>query len=53
MLLIDWIGQTAIPFLVGTKYDHFATFSIDEQDEITRQVRYQSFFLVMKKLTFF
>lgn len=32
-------NKTAIPFLVGTKYDHFATFSIDEQDEITRQAK--------------
>ena len=32
-------AQTAIPFLVGTKYDHFSTFSQDEQEEITRQVR--------------
>lgn len=31
-------GQTAIPFLVGTKYDHFSTFSQDEQAEITQQV---------------
>lgn len=31
-------AQTAIPFLVGTKYDHFNTFSQDEQEEITRQV---------------
>lgn len=30
--------QTAIPLLVGTKYDHFSTFSHDEQEEITRQV---------------
>ncbi|GAA6010486.1 hypothetical protein JCM10207_001328 [Rhodosporidiobolus poonsookiae] len=31
--------QTAIPFLVGTKYDHFNTFSQDEQAEITRQAK--------------
>ncbi|SCV69356.1 BQ2448_2376 [Microbotryum intermedium] len=31
-------NKTAIPFLVGTKYDHFNTFSQDEQEEITRQV---------------
>jgi GTP-binding protein of the ras superfamily involved in termination of M-phase len=30
--------QTAIPFLIGTKYDIFATFSPDEQEEITKQV---------------
>ncbi|KAL8280585.1 hypothetical protein RQP46_006908 [Phenoliferia psychrophenolica] len=32
-------NKTAIPFLVGTKYDHFSTFSQDEQEEITRQAR--------------
>jgi len=32
-------NKTAIPFLIGTKYDHFATFSRDEQEEITRQAR--------------
>ncbi|KDE06485.1 septum-promoting GTP-binding protein 1, variant [Microbotryum lychnidis-dioicae p1A1 Lamole] len=32
-------NKTAIPFLVGTKYDHFNTFSQDEQEEITRQAR--------------
>lgn len=31
-------SQTAIPFLVGTKYDHFATFPKEEQEEITKQV---------------
>lgn len=30
--------QTAIPFLVGTKYDSYAEFSREEQDEISRQV---------------
>ena len=30
--------KSAVPFLVGTKYDQFATFSRDEQEEITRQV---------------
>ncbi|BGP19616.1 hypothetical protein JCM10213_008318 [Rhodosporidiobolus nylandii] len=32
-------NKTAIPFLVGTKYDHFNTFSQDEQEEITRQAK--------------
>lgn len=32
-------NKTAIPFLVGTKYDHFATFPIEEQEEITKQAR--------------
>lgn len=31
--------QTAIPFLIGTKYDTFATFPKDEQEEITKQVK--------------
>lgn len=41
------IAQTAIPFLVGTKYDHFNTFSQDEQEEITRQVRLVTLFVRM------
>ncbi|GAA5826690.1 hypothetical protein JCM11251_002856 [Rhodosporidiobolus azoricus] len=32
-------NKTAIPFLIGTKYDHFNTFSQDEQEEITRQAK--------------
>ncbi|TNY23823.1 small GTPase [Rhodotorula diobovata] len=32
-------NKTAIPFLVGTKYDHYATFSQDEQEEIARQAK--------------
>ena len=32
------IVQTAIPFLIGTKFDQFATFPRDEQEEITKQV---------------
>lgn len=32
-------NKTAIPFLVGTKYDHFATFPIQEQEDITKQAR--------------
>lgn len=31
--------QTAIPFLIGTKFDTFATFPRDEQEEVTKQVR--------------
>jgi GTP-binding protein of the ras superfamily involved in termination of M-phase len=30
--------QTAIPFLIGTKFDQFAAFPRDEQEEITKQV---------------
>ncbi|KAK9895209.1 small monomeric GTPase, partial [Cystobasidium minutum MCA 4210] len=32
-------NKTAIPFLVGTKYDQFSAFTREEQDEITRQSR--------------
>jgi len=31
--------QTAIPFLIGTKFDIFANFSTDEQEEITKQAK--------------
>jgi GTP-binding protein of the ras superfamily involved in termination of M-phase len=32
-------NKTAIPFLIGTKYDFFANFPIEEQEEITKQAR--------------
>jgi len=32
-------NKTAIPFLIGTKYDQFAQLSQDEQEEITNQAR--------------
>eukprot|EP00128_Syssomonas_multiformis_P001301 Colp12_sorted_trinity150504_noHs@3102 len=32
-------NKTAIPFLVGTKYDLFSEFPIEEQEEITKQAR--------------
>lgn len=32
-------NKTAIPFLVGTKYDHFVNFPREEQEEISNQVR--------------
>ncbi|KAF9351078.1 septum-promoting GTP-binding protein 1 [Mortierella sp. NVP85] len=32
-------NKTAIPFLVGTKYDYFAMFSKEEQEEVTKQAR--------------
>ncbi|KAM0786803.1 septum-promoting GTP-binding protein 1 [Microbotryomycetes sp. NB124-2] len=41
----DWYRQsrgfnkTAIPVLIGTKYDLFCTFAQDEQEEITRQAQ--------------
>lgn len=41
----DWVmmanlkQQTAIPFLVGTKYDHFVNFAREEQEEISKQAR--------------
>lgn len=31
-------NKTAIPFLVGTKYDHFINFPKEEQEEISTQV---------------
>ncbi|KAF9517635.1 hypothetical protein BS47DRAFT_1359429 [Hydnum rufescens UP504] len=33
-------NKTAIPFLVGTKFDTFSTFPRDEQEEITKQVAF-------------
>src|SRR3954464_15198730 len=33
-------NKTAIPFLVGTKYDHFVNFPREEQEEISNQVCY-------------
>jgi GTPase SAR1 family protein len=32
-------NKTAIPFLVGTKYDTFVNFPIDEQEEISNQAK--------------
>jgi GTP-binding protein of the ras superfamily involved in termination of M-phase len=32
-------NKTAIPFLVGTKYDTFVNFPIEEQEEISNQAR--------------
>jgi len=32
-------NKTAIPFLIGTKFDTFATFPRDEQEEITKQAK--------------
>jgi GTP-binding protein of the ras superfamily involved in termination of M-phase len=32
-------AQTAIPVLIGTKYDTFAGFPRDEQEEITKQAK--------------
>lgn len=32
-------NKTAIPFLVGTKYDHFVNFPREDQEEISLQVR--------------
>lgn len=33
-------NKTAIPILVGTKYDHFVNFPREDQEEISNQVRY-------------
>ncbi|ELU36795.1 small monomeric GTPase [Rhizoctonia solani AG-1 IA] len=35
----EWYRQTAIPFLIGTKFDTFSTFPRDEQEEITKQAK--------------
>jgi hypothetical protein len=32
-------NKTAIPFLVGTKYDHFVNFPREDQEEISNQAR--------------
>ncbi|KAH0602876.1 uncharacterized protein H6S33_008526 [Morchella sextelata] len=32
-------NKTAIPFLVGTKYDHFVNFPREDQEEISKQAR--------------
>lgn len=32
-------NKTAIPVLIGTKYDQFASFPGEEQEEITRQAK--------------
>ncbi|KAL2914316.1 Ras GTPase tem1 [Polyrhizophydium stewartii] len=32
-------NKTAIPFLIGTKYDYFAAFPREEQEELTKQAR--------------
>lgn len=36
-------NKTAIPFLVGTKYDHFVNFPREDQEEISNQVRSLTF----------
>lgn len=33
------LNKTAIPFLIGTKYDWFATCPKEEQEEVTKQAR--------------
>ncbi|CEG45096.1 septum-promoting gtp-binding protein 1 [Plasmopara halstedii] len=33
------INKNAFPFLVGMKYDHFANFAVEEQEDITKQAR--------------
>nr|CAA04846.1 sid3 [Schizosaccharomyces pombe] len=32
-------NKTAVPILIGTKYDHFMTFPREDQEEITKQAR--------------
>lgn len=41
-------NKTAIPILVGTKYDHFVNFPREDQEEISNQVR---FFAARRKMT--
>lgn len=42
----DWyrqvrsLNKSAIPFLIGTKYDVFEELSEEEQEDITKQVRF-------------
>lgn len=38
-------NKTAIPFLIGTKYDHFVNFPREDQEEISNQVRSSTHFL--------
>lgn len=45
-------NKTAIPFLVGTKYDTFVNFPREEQEEISNQVRSSSCtYLQLTRLT--
>ena len=44
-------NKTAIPFLVGTKYDHFINFPREEQEEISTQVCQWIFILSWPPLT--
>ena len=39
LVLTYILAQTAKPFLIGTKYDLFAKFPPEEQEDITKQVR--------------
>lgn len=44
-------NKTAIPILVGTKYDHFVNFPREDQEEISNQVFF--FFFLVFRLFFF
>ena len=44
-------NKTAIPFLVGTKYDTFVSFPREEQEEISNQVWYASHGEDLRSLT--
>lgn len=35
---VECLFQSAVPLLVGTKYDEFVNLAYEDQDEITRQV---------------
>ena len=46
-------NKTAIPILVGTKYDHFVNFPPQDQEEISNQVCYASLFPLLFELIVF
>ena len=43
-------NKTAIPFLVGTKYDHFVNFPKEDQEEISTQVSPLNFSILILSL---
>jgi Gtp-binding protein of the ras superfamily involved in termination of M-phase len=44
-------NKTAIPFLVGTKYDHFVNFPREDQEEISNQVCFPPVYVDLKSLS--
>ncbi|KAJ6440169.1 clock controlled protein [Purpureocillium lavendulum] len=45
-------NKTAIPILVGTKYDHFVNFPLQDQEEISNQVKQDSIFKIVLSKAF-